>query len=158
MLNKAIETLDTALAAEADARRNLENAREERRAAGTRLESLRATLVAARAESEDYKTRIADLQKRQEALNAPIEELEKQIPPASAKVRSLEARAAALPEEINFWTAAFFHVEVVTEAKILDEMMLNHPENPSLEERAALERQKMKVAALEQHHASMLSQ
>jgi chromosome segregation ATPase len=150
--------MKAAEAAQAAARKALATETAKRDGMNGQITERKNQQVAAAKAITDIKAQITKLQAEDKTLAAPIADADKALPAAKTALDAATTRANSLPKEINFWKAAFFHVEVVAEMRTLDEMVLNQTEKPTIEERATLERQKMKVAALEAHHTSMLSQ
>ncbi len=148
--------MQAAQGAAAEAKKALDAETAKRATKEKELKDRQAQQAAAEKASKDLAARTGKLQEETKALETPIAEAGKAIPGAKANLDKLTAEAAALPKQIAHWKAAFFHVEVVNEQELLDEMQLNYPEQPTAAEKAALERQQMKVAALAQHHRALL--
>lgn len=155
-LKTAEGEMKEARTAEAEAKEAFQAQVATRDAKQTELTGLEAKLAAAEKAVPDLTARIAQSQEQDKALTAQIDEAGKAIPEAKKNLDALTAEAAALPKQLAFWKAAHFQVEVVKEAALLEEMKLNFPETPGTAEKASLERQQLKVRALEQHYVSML--
>ena len=120
------------------------------------LKDFEAKLAAAEKAVPSLAAQIVKSQEQDKALTGTIAETVKTIPEAKKKLDASTAEAATLPKQRAFWKAAHFHVEVVKESALLEDMKLNFPETPGSAEKAALERQQLKVRALEQYYVSIL--